>query len=173
MSDDTGVLIIDNRASGNLIASNEAQWRCISDVVMGGLSSCELTPALIDGKSCLHLSGAVSLENNGGFVQASLDLAVPNLLDATAYRGIELEVCGNDQIYNVHLRTVDTNVVWQSYRASFLVTANWQTIQIPFDTFLPHRIDKKLNISQLRKLGIVAIGKEIPVSIYFRNLLMR
>lgn len=173
MSDDTGALIIDNRASGNLLASNGAQWRCISDVVMGGVSSCELTPAVVDGKSCLHLSGTVSLENNGGFVQASLDLAVPNLLDATAYRGIELEVRGNNQIYNVHLRTADTNVVWQSYRANFLATSSWQTIQIPFDTFLPHRTDTKLNISRLRKLGIVAIGKAMPVSLVFGNLWLR
>jgi hypothetical protein len=166
-------LIIDDRASGNLLASNGAQWRGISDTVMGGVSFCEIHSAVMDGKPCLHLSGMVSLENNGGFVQASLDLAVPNFLDATGHQGIEFEVRGNNQTYNMHLRTADTTVVWQSYRASFFAASYWQTIHLPFDTFLPHRTEKKLDVSQLRRVGVVAIGKEMPVDLFIGKLFMR
>jgi len=166
-------LIIDDRTSGNLNASNGAQWRGITDTVMGGVSSCELCAEIVDGKSCLHMSGAVSLENNGGFVQASLDLAQAHWLDATGHKGVELEVRGNDQTYNVHLRTADTTGVWQSYRASFFATSNWQSIFLPFDDFLPHRTDKRLDIRRLRRIGIVAIGKEMPVEICFSQVLLR
>jgi hypothetical protein len=139
-------LIIDDRTSGNLLASNGAQWRGITDNVMGGISSCELQVAVEDGKCCLHLSGAVSLENNGGFVQASLDLAVPNFLDATGHQGIEFEVIGNNQTYNMHLRTADTTVVWQSYRANFFAASHWHTIHPPFDSFLPYQTDAGSNM---------------------------
>jgi hypothetical protein len=166
-------LIIDDRTSGNLLSSNGAQWRGITDNVMGGISSSKLQVAVEDGKCCLHLSGAVSLENNGGFVQASLDLAVPNFLDATGHQGIEFEVRGNNQTYNVHLRTADTTVVWQSYRAIFFAASHWHVIHLPFDSFLPYRTEKKLDISQLRRLGIVAIGKEMPVELFIGQLFIR
>jgi hypothetical protein len=166
-------LIIDDRTSGNLNASNGAQWRGITDMVMGGVSICEIHSTVMDGKPCLNLSGNVSLENNGGFVQASLDLAVPNFLDATGQQGIEFEVRGNNQTYNMHLRTTDTNVVWQSYRASFFAASLWQTIHLPFDSFLPHRTEKKLDVSQLSRLGIVSIGKEMRVEIFIGQLCLR
>lgn len=165
--------MIDNRASGNLLASNGAEWRGVTDSVMGGVSACEIHTDVVGGKPCLHLFGTVSLENNGGFVQASLDLAMPNLLDATGYQGIEIEVLGNNQTYNVHLRTADTNVVWQSYRASFFAAPYWQTIHLPFDQFLPYRTNKNLDIKRLRRIGIVAIGREMPVNLFFGRILMR
>lgn len=169
----TSTHIIDNRSSGSLLASNNAKWRGITDTVMGGVSSCEIEPKVIARKPCLHMRGNVSLENNGGFVQASLDLAVTGFLDASAYQGIEIEVRGDNQTYNVHLRTADTNVVWQSYRASFFATPYWQKIYLPFDSFLPHRTDTELDVRQLKRLGIVAIGKEMPVNLYFAKVLMR
>ena len=169
----TSILTLDDRTRCDLNASNGAKWRSVADTVMGGRSSCELRPAIVDGKSCLHLSGEVSLANNGGFVQASLDLAAPDFLDATGYQGIELVVFGNDQTYNVHLRTEDTNVVWQSYRASFFAASHWQNIYLPFEEFSPNRIDKKLDISRLRRLGIFAIGKVMRADICFGQLWLR
>jgi hypothetical protein len=73
----------------------------------------------------------------------------------------------------MHLRTADTTVVWQSYRASFFAASYWQTIHLPFDTFLPHRTEKKLDVSQLRRVGVVAIGKEMPVDLFIGKLFMR
>ena len=67
----------------------------------------------------MRLTGEVSLLNNGGFVQASLGLDKTGLLDAYGYTGIEIEVYGNNENYNLHLRSADTRIVWQSYRAGF------------------------------------------------------
>lgn len=163
-------LLIDDRASGSLTSSLGTVWRNVTDSVMGGVSAATLAPEVAQGKAFLHLRGAVSLENNGGFVQASLDLAANGFLDAGAYQGIEIEVCGNGESYNLHLRTADTAIVWQSYRAGFIAGARWQTIRLPFAEFQPHRIDLPLDTRRLRRLGVVAIGRVMQADIRFARL---
>jgi hypothetical protein len=165
-----GSLILDDRASGNLCASNGACWRAVTDTVMGGLSDGHLKPTLIDGRACLRLSGEVSLLNNGGFVQAALDLDEAGPLDARGYAGVEIDIFGNGESYNLHLRTTDTRVVWQSYRASFIASPQWQTLRLPFEHFVPHRIDKPLDTSKLRRLGLVAIGREMRADLCIAHL---
>jgi hypothetical protein len=163
-------LILDDRSSGTLSTNSGACWKAITDTVMGGVSSGTLMPTVIEGRNCVRLTGTVCLENNGGFVQASLDLSDSGLLDASACAGIEIEVYGNGEIYNLHLRTDDTRIVWQSYRASFQVQPNWQTIRLPFDRFMPHRIDKPLDTRKLRRLGVVAIGREMQADVCIARL---
>ncbi len=163
-------LLLDDRSSGTLCANNGACWQAITDTVMGGASDGRLKPAQVAGRPCLHLSGEVSLLNNGGFVQASLDLGAAGLLDARAYSGIEIEVFGNDESYNLHLRSADTRIVWQSYRASFQALSRWQTLRLPFTGFQPYRINTSLDLSQLRRLGVVAIGREMRADICIARL---
>jgi len=163
-------LILDDRCSESLLATNGAGWKAITDTVMGGVSSGELMPTMMEGRNCLRLTGQVKLENNGGFVQASLDLSEMGLLDASDYAGIEIEVFGNSEIYNLHLRTDDTRVVWQSYRNSFRAWPTWQNLRVPFENFLPHRIDKPLDKSKLRRLGVVAIGREMLADVCIARL---
>jgi len=155
---------------GGLPALDCNRWRVFTDTVMGGVSSGELIATTVEGVSCLRLSGQVSLENKGGFVQASLDLGEAWLFDASAYRGIEFEVCGNGEIYNLHLRTDDTRIVWQSYRASFGTEKNWHTVRLAFDDFEPYRTDIPLDRSRLRRLGVVAIGKAMQADICFASV---
>jgi hypothetical protein len=165
--------IIDDRSSGSLRASNGASWRVITDTVMGGKSMARLEPAVIEGRHCISLTGEVSLENNGGFVQASLDLNVSGVLDATGYTGIEMEIFGNNEQYNLHLRTEDTQIVWQSYRASFYATSCWMTLWLPFDSFRAHRIDLPMDHSKLRRLGVVCIGREVEAKLSISRLCFR
>lgn len=164
------MLLIDDRSSGALTSALGTTWRNVTDSVMGGVSAATLTPEVMQGKACLHMRGEVSLENNGGFVQASLDLAANGFLDVSAYQGIEIEVCGNGELYNLHLRTADTAIVWQSYRQSFIAGARWQTLRLPFSAFQPHRIDIPLDVRHLRRLGMVAIGREMQADIRFARL---
>jgi hypothetical protein len=158
-------LIIDDRTSGGTRASLDTDWRVVSDTVMGGVSRGSLVPTLVAGRSCLRLTGEVSLENNGGFVQASLDLDQGGGFDASAYAGIELDVLGNGQQYNLHLRTADTRIVWQSYRASFIAAPTWTTLRLPFSEFVPYRTSAALNLARLRRLGVVAIGREMQADV--------
>lgn len=163
-------LVLDDRASGNLDASNGAGWRVVADTVMGGLSDGRLGATAIDGRRCLRLSGEVSLLNNGGFVQASLDLDRAGPLDARRYAGVEIDVFGNGEAYNLHLRTSDTRIVWQSYRAGFTALPRWQTLRLPFAAFEPHRIDKPLDTARLRRIGLVAIGREMRADVCLGRL---
>jgi len=41
--------------------------------------------------------------------------------------GIEIDIIGNDESYNLHLRTADVSRTWQSYRQSFVAGAECQT----------------------------------------------
>ena len=90
--------------------------------------------------------------------------------DASAYAGIELAVLGNGEDYNLHLCTPDTTLVWQSYRATFDTAPTWQTLRLPFAGFRPHRIDQALDLTRLRRLGIVAIGRPMQADVCIARL---
>lgn len=160
-------LIIDDRSSGDARSSLGTAWRVVSDTVMGGVSHGQLSAQTVQGRPCLRMTGDVRLENNGGFIQASLDLGTDGLLDASGYLGFEIDVCGNGETYNLHLRTADTGMVWQSYRASFAAPAHWQTLRLPFATFQPHRIELPLDLRRLKRMGLVAIGRQFAADLCF------
>ena len=152
-------LIIDDRASGDYTSNLGTRWRVVSDTVMGGVSQGRLVLDTVHGRPCLHLTGDVRLENNGGFIQASLDLGADAAVDAAGYLGVEIDVCGNGETYNLHLRTADLVQVQQSYRACFQAALRWQTQRLPFADFAPHRTDITLNLRRLKRIGFVAIGR--------------
>ena len=101
----------------------------VSDGVMGGVSDGNLSPDRIDGRPCLRLQGNVRLDNNGGFIQAALDIGKTRAFDASGYRGLLLDVYGNDEEYNLHLRTHDLWLPWQSYRATFQAPDQWRRVE--------------------------------------------
>ena len=147
------------------------RWELIADRVMGGVSSGEMEREHVAGRPALRMCGDVSLENNGGFLQIALDLAPDGgVVDARQWTGIEIDVFGNGERYNLHLRTADVVRPWQSYRAEFFATPEWQTIRLPFATFEPHRIDAPLDLACLRRLGIVAIGRAFAADVAISKL---
>jgi hypothetical protein len=153
-------LVIDDRRSGDYRSSLGSAWRLISDGVMGGVSEGRLTLDRIDGRDCLRLRGDVRVENRGGFLQAALDMnGSGNGFDAADYRGVLLDVYGNDETYNVHLRSSNVWLPWQAYRASFQSAPGWHTVRLDFSCFQPYRIGSPLNPKKLERLGVVAIGR--------------
>ena len=163
-------LAIDDRSSGTLQASHAGAWRLVTDQVMGGRSSGELLPDSYLGKGCLRMRGRVSTANNGGFVQLALDLAGGAPVDASAYTGIELNVAGNGEQYNVHLRTSNLWLPWQAYRASFVAVPEWQTLRIPFAAFRAYRTASELRTDRLVRIGLVAIGRDFDADLCFAGL---
>ncbi|MCC5962294.1 MAG: CIA30 family protein [Rhodobacteraceae bacterium] len=158
--------IIDDLSTPHPSAANGAAWEMISDRVMGGVSHGTMTREELRDRPALRMQGKVSLENNGGFIQIALDLDPHgDTIDARACAGIEMDVTGNDEAYNLHLRTRDVTRPWQSYRASFRPVPEWRTIRLPFTDFTAHRIDAPLDLSRLRRLGIVAIGRSFEADI--------
>lgn len=137
-----------------------ARWRLFSDQVMGGVSTGAMREAVVDGRRAVRFQGQVSLENNGGFLQIAMDLDPGGrAVDLSAFTGLVVEVFGNGETYNLHLRTPDTARPWQSYRQAFEAPPCWRSVRLPFEGFAPHRLDRPLDRARIVRLGLVAIGR--------------
>lgn len=158
-------LILDDRTHADLCTPRGTVWRLVTDAVMGGVSEGSLVPDTVAGRSCVRLRGTVSTENCGGFLQAALDTAADGALDASGYSGVLLDVYGNGEDYNVHLRTADVWLPWQAYRTTFTAPAAWQTVRLPFSVFTGYRIRAPLDVTALRRIGFLAIGRPFPADL--------
>lgn len=137
----------------------ETRWRFFADTVMGGVSSGQVRFVTEDGRTHAHMTGRVSTENNGGFIQMQLDLPVP---PPEGTLGVRLIARGNDQRYFVHLRTNGTLLPWQYYQAGFDVTRNWTEIRLPFSAFAASGalLRDVPRAGSLTSVGIVAYGRD-------------
>ncbi len=148
----------------------EGKSRLITDQVMGGVSNGQMELDQVNGVKCLCLRGSVSTLNNGGFIQIAFDLEQSGISDLTAYAGVKLRVSGNQERYNVHLRTANLWFPWQSYRASFEAGADWQDIVLPFASFEGYKTTRSLNLSKLERVAIVAIGRDFDADLCVSNI---
>jgi hypothetical protein len=163
-------LVIDDRSSGDLNSNLGLEWRLFTDTVMGGVSRGDLSIDIHEGRNCLRMQGDVSTENNGGFIQIALSLSRQEHFDASAYAGIEIEVAGNNELYNIHLRTAGLWFPWQSYRSSFTATKDWQIIRIPFTSFKPYKTTQKFRPNKLERIGVVGIGREFHADLCLASI---
>ena len=143
----------------------QGPWELVSDQVMGGVSDGTLTLEEVAGRTALRMTGQVSLENDGGFLQVARDIG-----PATGFAGIAVTVLGTGPDYNLHLRTAILQRPWQSFRASFATGGGWDDLVIPFDTLTPHRTDRDFDASDLCRLGLVAIGREFHADLSLARL---
>ncbi|MDJ0513646.1 MAG: CIA30 family protein [Methyloceanibacter sp.] len=158
--------VIDDLRREPPLAATGTSWRVFTDRVMGGVSNGTMSREMVAGRQAIRMRGNVSLENNGGFVQISLDLDPEGEpVDASSWKGLELDVFGNGETYAIHLRTADLNRPWQSYRQSFRADPEWRTVELPFKEFVAHRTDIALNTRRLRRLGIIAIGRPFEADV--------
>ena len=163
--------LIDDLSKPAPLAVIGTRWMLVSDGVMGGLSTGTMTRELVDGRMAIRMRGTVSLANNGGFLQIALDLGKHGEpVDASRWTGIQLDVLGNGQTYNLHLRTTDLSRPWQSYRQSFAAASHWSRLHLPFAGFVAHRTDQPLRLSRLQRIGLVAIGRECDVDLAIADI---
>jgi hypothetical protein len=71
----TTAMVIDDFTDDGLVSELGTRWRGVSDQVIGGISKAKVSHSVIDGRPSLCMTGDVRLENDGGFIQAALDLA--------------------------------------------------------------------------------------------------
>ncbi len=146
-------------------------WRGFSDRVMGGISNAELTQATIAGKDCLRLTGNVTRESNGGFIQMAYFFGNNEAsFDASAYRGLEMLVFGNNEAYNVHLRTRDCGWYDESYRFTFVAKNEWQRIRVPWDEFKGNGVNVPLDSSTLQRIAILGWMREFEADVALAEL---
>ena len=163
--------IIDDLNREPPIAAIGTNWELLTDQFMGDVSKGTMVRDVIAGRAAIRMRGDVSLESNGGFVQIALDLSPDGgVVDASAWSGIELNVFGNGEEYGIHLRTNALTWPRQSYRQIFTAYAEWRTVQLLFDHFVPHRTDVLLDTHRLRRIGVVAIGRAFSADLALGGL---
>jgi len=146
-------------------------WRGFSDRVMGGISDAAFGQDVVAGKTCARMTGNVTRESNGGFIQMAMFFGSDysrrsgNSLDGSAFDGLELMVYGNNEDYNIHVRTQDCGWYEQSYRYTFFAEPEWQRIRVPWDAFKGNGVDKPLDASTLQRIAILGWMREFEADI--------
>jgi len=144
----------------------DPDWVYVADDVMGGVSSGGLQIGPVAGRRAARLTGSVSLDNNGGFLQMAFDLrADGGAFDASGWTGLALSLRGNGAQYDLRLRTDQLTRPWQSFRTALDAPADWTDLQLPFNTFEPHRTDARFDPARLRRIGVLAIGRAFQADI--------
>ena len=142
------------------------RWTGFTDRVMGGVSDADLKLAEVAGRRCLRLTGRVTRDRGGGFIQMALYFGSNEAeLDGSAYQGIELLVYGNNEDYNVHVRTADCGWYDESYRYTFFAKPEWQLVRIPWADFKPNGIKAPLNSSRINRIAILGWMREFQADI--------
>ena len=136
---------------------------------MGGISTGRVDFISEGVDSYARMTGNVSLENNGGFIQIRRE--VENYFKEPS-EGIELNIRGNNQQYFVHIKTTGTFLPWQYYQAPISTTSEWQLVKVPFSNFERSSgwFAREIAASKIRSIGIVAFGKEHDVKIDVENI---
>lgn len=151
--------------AGETIMELNPKWEYVADTVTGGVSSGQLTQHEVAGRDAMQLTGTVSLENNGGFIQMAADLAEDGVFDASDWSGVEVDLRGIGAGYELRLRTDQLTRPWQSYRVEIEPTGAWETIRFAWDAFEARKTDAPFDSARLRRMGILAIGAEMEADI--------
>ena len=150
------------------------RWEGFTDQVMGGVSEMNVRVESGGDGKMLHLSGNVSLENNGGFIQVRLNLdSNKRAYDASGFSGIALRVRAKDRGYYVHLRTKRTVFPWSYYAQEFSAGEEWSTVYLPFSDFAPEFMSSsQLKTAKLTSIGIVAAKREFFADLYVDSVFL-
>ena len=140
---------------------NAKYWQYISDRTMGGVSNGKASLENDEDLFYARLTGNVSTDNNGGFIQLRSILSFDNLIDKEKIlKGVRINTRGNGEMYHIFIRTSETRSYRDFYSATFIAKNNWQLIDIPFTEFKHRFSNKSLDGNDIRTFGIVAYGRD-------------
>ena len=145
------------------------QWTYIADNVMGGISDGGVEFNLVDSNVYALLSGHVSTENNGGFIQIRREL---KNIDLSKAKSIRLYAKGNNEKYYIFLRTTGTILPWQYYSHEFTVNEEYNEFIMPIKDFKKSGtlLAKQINPKKITSVAIVAYGRDHVAEIYVKEL---
>ena len=104
-------------------------WYRVDDTVMGGRSDGNL---FVDQEGNGVFTGLVSLENNGGFSSVRY---ITGRKDVSNYKMVSLRVKGDGKNYQFRIKSERRQ--YFSYIYDFPTSGKWETIEIPFSSFIP------------------------------------
>ena len=146
-----------------------SQWNYVADTVMGGISTGGVEFKDIEDKTIAILTGNVTTENNGGFIQIRRDLRSINL---DSVNSIKLIAKGNNQKYFVFLRTTGTKLPWQYYQSEFTVNENFNEFILPINEFKKSGMlmSSKINPKKITSIGLVAFGRDHSAELSIKEI---
>ncbi len=149
----------DENLAEDFSKSAETRWDYVADTVMGGVSSGQVQFSSEGNVAFARLTGSVSTENNGGFIQFRRKL--PDRPGASV-SGVRLLVRGNGEQYFVHLRTRGTVLPWQYYQAEFPTSEEWTKISLPLSGFKASgAMLRAIPVAdEITSVGVVAYGRD-------------
>ena len=167
------LIIFISRSNGENILkddfTNENEWTYIADNVMGGISDGRVEFNLVDSNVYALLSGNVSTENNGGFIQIRREL---KNIDLSKAKSIRVYARGNNEKYYIFLRTTGTILPWQYYSHEFTVNEEYNEFIMPIKDFKKSGtlLAKQVNPKKITSVAIVAYGRDHVAEIYVKEL---
>ena len=167
------LIIFISRSNGENILkddfTNENEWTYIADNVMGGVSEGKVEFNLVDSNVYALLSGNVSTENNGGFIQIRREL---KNIDLSKAKSIRVYARGNNEKYYIFLRTTGTILPWQYYSHEFTVNEEYNEFIMPIKDFKKSGtlLAKQINPKKITSVAIVAYGRDHVAEIYVKEL---
>ena len=150
-------ILIGSNLANNLKMVPEENWKFFTDQVMGGKSTGKIE-FYSQNKKYLRMSGNVTTENNGGFIQ--FRHKIRNKI-SNNIKSLQIISRGNNEKYYIHLRTSRTLLPWQYYSKEFKVSNKWEKIIINLSDFKRSGffLRKKIKPSTIKSLAVVAFGK--------------
>ena len=164
----TTSLILSNFEADQAAVAAGCAWRGFSDRVMGGVSDADFDGATVDGKRCIRLTGRVTRDRGGGFIQMALDLGAA--FDGSGYAGVEFLVHGNGEDYNVHVRTADCGWYDDSYRVTVHLGPDWQRLRLAWTDFKPNGVSAPLDPSRLQRIALLGWMREFNADVALAEL---
>ena len=140
-------------------ATNSPAWQIVNDDVMGGVS----TSRFEISTNGAVFSGAVSLENNGGFASVRSSPARRDLSGCDAF---VIRVRGDGRRYKFTVRT-ETGFDTPVYQCAFTTRrGEWEEHRLPFKDFVPTFRGRvlteapPLNPAEVSSLGLLISDKQ-------------
>ncbi|QBN20667.1 CIA30 family protein [Flavobacterium nackdongense] len=118
--------------------SNSDDWNIVNDVVMGGRSNSQFG---MDSDGHGRFTGAVSLENNGGFCSVQHNLVAKSLGNKKIF---SIRIKGDGKQYQFRVKSNRND--YYSYVYQFQTSKQWEVIEIPISEMYASFRGNKLNI---------------------------
>lgn len=127
-----------------------SDWRLVNDVVMGGRSTSEF---YLNEEGNGVFTGAVSLENNGGFSFLRYRFDEKHI---EGFKKVSIRLKGDGKEYQFRVKSNKYNQ--ESYKKIFKTTGEWQTIEILLSELQPTFRGRELNIPNFSSSKLEEIG---------------
>ena len=91
--------------------------------------------------------------------------ADPRTLNADRYKGIEIDVLGNGEDYNVHLTTTRSFPPWRFYKHSFETSGEWVRHRLAWDDFTSESFRRALDPCTINRLNLTAYARDFEADL--------